>query len=150
MGMFFSTHPVIRLCYLFLIRRKKKDRWPWLLVYNRSYAYSFFLAASDFRDLSKRHFFIVCRWFSTSPTQVNGSLRLAEIINWPQISIRAGLDKQTVSFQRGILPLLRVGALLNVDSETKVIHSTYLQSSLSRVQWAPTQSVYFFSSKIPY
>lgn len=41
-----------------------------------------------------------------SVTSPNGSHRLAEIINWPQISIRAGLSKETMSFQRGIVPLL--------------------------------------------
>lgn len=40
--------------------------------------------------------------------QQNGSLRVVEIINWPQISIRAGLSKEVMSFQRGILLLLRV------------------------------------------
>ncbi|KAF8808643.1 hypothetical protein BYT27DRAFT_7188610 [Phlegmacium glaucopus] len=39
--------------------------------------------------------------------QTNGSLRVAEIINWSQISICAGLSRGIVSFQRGILPLLR-------------------------------------------
>ena len=43
-----------------------------------------------------------------SISQPNGSSRLAEIINWPQISIRAGLSKEVMSFQRGILLLLRV------------------------------------------
>ncbi|KAF8808645.1 hypothetical protein BYT27DRAFT_7255286, partial [Phlegmacium glaucopus] len=40
-------------------------------------------------------------------TSTNGSLRVAEIINWSQISICTGLSKEIVSFQRGILPLLR-------------------------------------------
>ena len=46
-----------RLCYLFLIRRKKKGRWAWLLVITAIRLIVFSLAASDFRNLSKRHFF---------------------------------------------------------------------------------------------
>ena len=52
--------------------------------------------------------------YLASTSQPNGSSRLAEIINWPQISIRAGLDKETMSFQRGILPLLRVRLFVRV------------------------------------
>jgi hypothetical protein len=52
--------------------------------------------------------------FSPLASQPNGSSRLAEIINWPQISIRAGLNKEIMSFQRGILLLLRVRVFARV------------------------------------
>lgn len=77
--------------------------------------FSPFLATSGFRDFGKI-FHCSQVVFSTSTSQTNGSSRLAEIINWPQISIRAGLSREDMSFQRGILLLLRVrlfaGALI--------------------------------------
>ncbi|KAF8959737.1 hypothetical protein BDZ97DRAFT_1666780 [Flammula alnicola] len=37
----------------------------------------------------------------------NGSLRIVDVINWPEVSTRAGSNRDVLSFQRGILPLLR-------------------------------------------
>lgn len=40
-------------------------------------------------------------------TSTNGRLRLTDIINWPQVSTTAGRNRDVLSFQRGVLPLLR-------------------------------------------
>ncbi|KAF9227364.1 hypothetical protein BS17DRAFT_747823 [Gyrodon lividus] len=37
----------------------------------------------------------------------NGLLRLIDILRWPQVSAHAGSSREVLSFQRGILPLLR-------------------------------------------
>jgi hypothetical protein len=40
--------------------------------------------------------------------QQNGLLRLVDILRWPQVSAHAGSSRNILSFQRGILPVLRV------------------------------------------
>ncbi|KAF7976067.1 hypothetical protein HWV62_7616 [Athelia sp. TMB] len=40
--------------------------------------------------------------------QEAGLLRITEIIQWPEVSTRAGSSKTLLSFQRGYLPLFRV------------------------------------------
>ncbi|KAF9555859.1 P-loop containing nucleoside triphosphate hydrolase protein [Agrocybe pediades] len=42
-----------------------------------------------------------------SLTSSNGSFRIAEILNWSLVSLHVGQSRDVLSFQRGILPLLR-------------------------------------------
>ena len=37
-----------------------------------------------------------------------GRLRIVEIVTWPQVSPRAVMSREILSFQRGLIPLLRV------------------------------------------
>jgi hypothetical protein len=48
-----------------------------------------------------------CQLSLDSPLQQNGLHRLIDIIRWPQVSARAGNNRDVLSFQRGILPILR-------------------------------------------
>lgn len=49
-------------------------------------------------------------WF-----QENGLRRLIDIIRWPKVSTRAGSNREVLSFQRGILPVLRVSVFLVLE-----------------------------------
>jgi hypothetical protein len=42
----------------------------------------------------------------------NGLLRISDILRWTPVSVKAGSNRQMLSFQRGYLPLLRVGSTL--------------------------------------
>lgn len=59
--------------------------------------------------------------------QQNGLRRLIEIIRWPQVSTRAGNNREVLSFQRGILPILRVRVFLFLGL-LSVHFSQYLSS----------------------
>ncbi|KDR70088.1 hypothetical protein GALMADRAFT_255486 [Galerina marginata CBS 339.88] len=63
-----------------------------------------------------------------SLTSANGSLRIAEIINWPEVSMRAGQNKTVLSFQRGILPLLRYMSSEFVVKSTLMTQANHLYS----------------------
>ncbi|KAF8808641.1 hypothetical protein BYT27DRAFT_7337649 [Phlegmacium glaucopus] len=63
-----------------------------------------------------------------SVASANGSLRIVEIINWPQISICAGLSKEILSFQRGILQLLRYLSSEFVIKSTMSTHTNHIFS----------------------
>lgn len=54
---------------------------------------------------------MVCHVFLTL-RQGNGILRINDIIQWVPVSIRAGSSMTILSFQRGLLPLLRVCVFL--------------------------------------
>jgi hypothetical protein len=57
-----------------------------------------------------------CQLSLDSPLQQNGLHRLIDIIRWPQVSARAGNNRDVLSFQRGILPILRVSLLLVLEA----------------------------------
>ena len=62
----------------------------------------------------------------------NGLLRIGDILAWNPISVKAGSNRQTLSFQRGYLPLLRVSSSLRiirfVNIKIKFISNKYLSS----------------------
>ncbi|KAF6760156.1 hypothetical protein DFP72DRAFT_1063222 [Ephemerocybe angulata] len=57
----------------------------------------------------------------------NGLLRIGDIIRWPDVSLEAGLDRETLSFQRGYYPLLSMLSSDFVLKSTRnhLVHSLY-------------------------
>ncbi|OJA18640.1 hypothetical protein AZE42_01785 [Rhizopogon vesiculosus] len=63
-----------------------------------------------------------------------GRLRIAEIVTWPQVSPTAGMSREILSFQRGLIPLLRymssdfvVQSTLRTQAKYASLMSSYME-----------------------
>ncbi|KAF8867865.1 P-loop containing nucleoside triphosphate hydrolase protein [Gymnopilus junonius] len=61
-----------------------------------------------------------------SLTSTNGSLRIADIVNWPAVSMKAGQSREILSFQKGFLPLLRYMSSEFVVKSTLMTQANHL------------------------